>query len=405
MRKKKTVARSVRAFFGKFLKSRNIIVVSEQTVEHFPIGVKLQCTVATLFIGAICWASYSTGSFIAAKNVLREKEERLQQVSLRTQMLGSEMSVLKEDLLGHSGASAVKLSDNAKSILEKYSEQDLMSEAALSALSPSSEDSGLSTNERAMAERVKMLEAHVQELKQSNEQMVEAVRKKTEQKIDLFEDVIAATGMNPDKLAQQVEAKRKSKLASRRKAGGDNESPEDGDADKAGRGGPFVPVGPTSRLGDEKSVMRNVDRMVLLSEVMDALPLGKPVRHAELMSGFGARRDPFTGALANHTGTDLAGPAGSRIRAASAGTVSFAGRKGAYGEAVDIDHDVPGLSTRYGHLSRILVEEGQRVEKGEVIGIQGSTGRSTGAHLHYEVRYNDRPLNPIKFLQAGNNVF
>jgi murein DD-endopeptidase MepM/ murein hydrolase activator NlpD len=121
------------------------------------------------------------------------------------------------------------------------------------------------------------------------------------------------------------------------------------------------------------------------------------------MSQFGRRIDPFTGRLAFHSGLDMAGPTGSKIYATADGKVEFTGRQGAYGIMVDIAHGF-GLSTRYAHLSQILVEDGQAVKKGQVIAIQGSTGRSTGAHLHYEVRYKDQPLDPRKFLNAGRYV-
>jgi murein DD-endopeptidase MepM/ murein hydrolase activator NlpD len=94
---------------------------------------------------------------------------------------------------------------------------------------------------------------------------------------------------------------------------------------------------------------------------------------------------------------------GTKIHAATDGLVTFTGWKGAYGNTIDLEHGF-GFGTRYGHLSKILVKQGQAVKKGQVIAIQGSTGRSTGLHLHYEVRYNDKPVNPKNFLKAGVNA-
>jgi murein DD-endopeptidase MepM/ murein hydrolase activator NlpD len=132
--------------------------------------------------------------------------------------------------------------------------------------------------------------------------------------------------------------------------------------------------------------------------------LGEPLDHFSEHSGFGHRIDPFNGHLAFHSGLDLSGPAGAVVMSTGDGKVTAAGNHGAYGNSVDVDHGF-GVSTRYGHLSRVSVEEGQYVRKGEALGIQGSTGRSTGAHVHYEVRYNNKALNPKKFLEAGNHVF
>jgi murein DD-endopeptidase MepM/ murein hydrolase activator NlpD len=120
----------------------------------------------------------------------------------------------------------------------------------------------------------------------------------------------------------------------------------------------------------------------------------------ELTSPFGYRADPFLGRLMLHPGVDLAEPYGTEIHAAAAGRVAHAGPAGGYGIMVEIDHG-NGLSTLYGHMSEALVEEGEEVGKGAVIGRLGSTGRSTGPHLHYEVRIDGEPVDPERFLRAG----
>jgi murein DD-endopeptidase MepM/ murein hydrolase activator NlpD len=119
-----------------------------------------------------------------------------------------------------------------------------------------------------------------------------------------------------------------------------------------------------------------------------------------LTSSFGYRVDPFLGRLALHPGVDLAEPYGAEIHAAAAGRVVHAGPAGGYGIMVEIDHG-NGLATRYAHISEALVEEGEAVDKGAVVGRLGSTGRSTGPHLHYEVRIDGDPVDPMRFLKAG----
>jgi murein DD-endopeptidase MepM/ murein hydrolase activator NlpD len=120
-------------------------------------------------------------------------------------------------------------------------------------------------------------------------------------------------------------------------------------------------------------------------------------------SGFGVRNDPFNGSPAMHTGLDLNGDPGDTVRAAADGTVKTAGWSGGYGKAVDIDHG-NGMSTRYGHLSSIDVRVGQFVRAGQLIGKVGSTGRSTGPHLHYETRVRGEAVDPQKFLRAGRRL-
>ena len=131
-----------------------------------------------------------------------------------------------------------------------------------------------------------------------------------------------------------------------------------------------------------------------------AIPSDKPVKTAEFTSAFGVRSDPFRRAAAMHAGIDLAGPVGTPIHATADGTVVRAGwNSGGYGNLVEIDHG-RGIITRYGHLSSMAIRAGSRVTRGQVIGRMGSTGRSTGSHLHYEVRIDDRPVNPIPFMRS-----
>lgn len=126
----------------------------------------------------------------------------------------------------------------------------------------------------------------------------------------------------------------------------------------------------------------------------------EPLRIWKISSGFGMRRDPLRGDAAMHSGIDIPDPYGTPVRAAAAGQVRRARVAGGYGNLVEIDHG-GGQVTRYGHLSRLLVREGMRVQGGDLIGLVGATGRSTGSHLHYEVRMDGRAVDPLPFLRAG----
>lgn len=140
-------------------------------------------------------------------------------------------------------------------------------------------------------------------------------------------------------------------------------------------------------------------RMDALERSVAALPQVLPAALEYVSSGFGYRADPFTGAGAFHPGLDFRGPVGAPIYAAAPGRVSFVGQRSGYGNCVEIDHG-NGLVTRYAHMSGFRTQPGRAVGGGEVIGLIGSTGRSTGPHLHFEVRIGDRPVNPRPFLEA-----
>ena len=164
-----------------------------------------------------------------------------------------------------------------------------------------------------------------------------------------------------------------------------------------GVGGPF-----DASSGDPtfKQLFTSWKKLDTIAGGAIAIPSDKPVKTAAFTSAFGVRSDPFRKASAMHAGIDLAGPVGTPIHATAEGRVIRAGwNSGGYGNLVEIDHG-RGIITRYGHLSTIAVREGERVSRGEVIGKMGSTGRSTGSHLHYEVRIDDRPVNPIPFMRS-----
>jgi murein DD-endopeptidase MepM/ murein hydrolase activator NlpD len=143
--------------------------------------------------------------------------------------------------------------------------------------------------------------------------------------------------------------------------------------------------------------------MAVLERALDGIPQVVPASAESITSGFGYRRDPFNGGAAMHAGLDFKGAIGSSIFAAADGEVSFAGWKSGYGHTVEVSHG-NGMMTRYAHLSRIDVRPGQAVSAGTTLGGLGNSGRSTGPHLHFEVRVNDRAVNPRPFLEAAPDV-
>jgi len=174
---------------------------------------------------------------------------------------------------------------------------------------------------------------------------------------------------------------------------------------RAGVGGPFVPVKlPADAGAVERQLYRiNVTRAAVdrLNRTLALVPYRKPViGEVEFTSGFGVRSDPFLGRPAMHTGLDFRAAMGDPVRATANGKVVSSGWAGGYGRMVEVDHG-NGLSTRYGHLSEINVKVGDVIRIGQVIGAVGSTGRSTGPHLHYETRIDGDAVDPQKFLRAG----
>ena len=167
---------------------------------------------------------------------------------------------------------------------------------------------------------------------------------------------------------------------------------------ETGQGGPFESVGADPTF---KALFTSWKKLDTLQSGAIAIPSEKPIRsNAAFTSGFGVRSDPFQGRAAMHPGIDLAGVVGTPIYATADGTVLRAGwNSGGYGNLVELDHG-KGITTRFGHMSAITVSAGQHITRGQQIGRMGSTGRSTGSHLHYEVRIDGRPVNPIPFMKS-----
>ncbi|MEZ0243723.1 MAG: peptidoglycan DD-metalloendopeptidase family protein [Sphingomonas sp.] len=177
---------------------------------------------------------------------------------------------------------------------------------------------------------------------------------------------------------------------------------------QGGMGGPYEAADDEDEAGTSaeadaqfRSLFVTWQRLDTLEQTVISIPSMQPVDNLQFTSNFGVRSDPFRGTAAMHAGVDIPGAIGTPIYATADGIVTHAGRQGCYGNLVQIDHG-RGIQTRYGHLSQILVPANTRVKRGQIIGLMGSTGRSTGSHLHYEVRVDGKAVNPIPFLQSGD---
>ncbi len=181
----------------------------------------------------------------------------------------------------------------------------------------------------------------------------------------------------------------------------------------SGQGGPLTPLSFTTRGEDDPSpdelranrILSQMDLLNMYRIAAERAPFASPVKSAvRYTSSFGYRRDPKTGGRRMHNGADFAGRPGTNIYATADGVVTFAGWQSGFGRLVRIQHDF-GIETYYAHNSRIRVKKGQRVSRGDHISDMGSTGRVTGTHLHYEVRVNGKPVNPMIYIKAARNVF
>lgn len=239
--------------------------------------------------------------------------------------------------------------------------------------------------------RVDQLEGRLAMLESSQRQLVDRIRDRTNASIEDLEAAVSLTGLDLDHLLNRVQ-----------------EAVSD---DEPGLGGPLLAMATSGDPDDTDAFQSRVvhlegrlDRWAALNKALEVLPIAAPMEEFRITSGYGPRKDPFTKRRAFHSGLDFAGPWRSKVLTTAPGVVKFAGRKGAYGKSVVIDHG-HGIVTRYGHLHKITVKKGDVVKFQQQIGVMGNTGRSRGSHLHYEVVYDGKTLDPARFLKAGKHVF
>ncbi len=236
----------------------------------------------------------------------------------------------------------------------------------------------------ALTQRVTTLESQIREMESNDLLLYHRFSEIAETKISDIESSLGVTGLDVDLMLRQSKG-------------------------RGGAGGPFIPVNPTpdnaAPLAESLDGLNaRMDRLTQLENLLVRLPINAPVKNFEMSSGFGVRNDPFTGGFAQHLGLDLTAEYKSSILSSGEGKVVYAGWDGSYGRMVEVDHGM-GLVTRYGHMNRILVKEGDPVVRGTVLGQLGCSGRCSGPHVHFEVLVNGKPVNPLKFLKAGSDVF
>lgn len=238
------------------------------------------------------------------------------------------------------------------------------------------------------AERVESVMAEKRAIQRQNDEIFAKLEEAVTVSMEPLDNMFRDAGLSPDDLLSAV-----------RKG-------------YSGTGGPLSPISMSTsgaRITPEtaraNAILQGLDRMnmyrIAAFKTPFAMPVNTPVRFT---SGFGGRNDPFGRGWRRHEGQDLAGAYGSPILATAEGVVTFAGWESGYGRLVKIRHEF-GIETRYAHLSQILVDVGDRVSRGERIGDMGNSGRSTGTHLHYEIRIGGEAINPMTFIKAARDVF
>ncbi|MBP3340106.1 MAG: peptidoglycan DD-metalloendopeptidase family protein [Alphaproteobacteria bacterium] len=360
-------------------------------------------------VGLILWASWSTYVFVYHRPLLQKRTQQLEDArathtrhmsDLQTYLTKYNNLVRDLNVIDDKVLNAKKLDDTEKdklmnSRIKTWGELDFLRTRIVEMLG-NEEFTPEYTKMSELSAEYELTRAENEELKKRNAQMVESMAQIVDADNIIVDTVSALTKENTDELNKNIK-RINGTLASL----GLNQATLLRNANKYNNplvGSAFTPIEFDKEL-DEKyqKLADGLERWNGLKRLNEILPLGKPVS-SRITSNYGTRKDPFTGKPKKHRGIDFAGKIGTELMAVAPGRVVSAGERVGYGTTVEIDHGL-GFTTLYAHLSQILVSRGDWVRPGTVIGLAGSSGRSTGPHLHYEIRYKGAPFDPTKFVK------
>lgn len=359
--------------------ARQIIVRSEDSVRFVSLSHGVQLAILLMVTALAGWGGYATHAFFAKDRILAAKNERI-----------TEALVAYRELLDQYADSQARFASAARNLEQNHSYLlgIVEPEAAAKAERERAWDAGEETHLAGLRDILKaheQLETWMADIHSSQHDVVRKLTDKARDDLDETKKLITGLGIDVERaLSEETVA-------------------------ELGQGGPFVALRPdrtpeTAFRADLAKLDTHIDRWEGVQRLLRALPLATPLNRFYVASRYGRRKDPFNGRPAMHYGVDLSGAFKSAILSTAPGVVVFAGRNGKYGKMVEIDHG-RGIRTRYGHLHKVLVKNGQHIDFRERIGLLGSTGRSTGPHVHYEIRVNGTPYNPRKFFKVGRHVF
>jgi len=370
---------------GRIFCKRRIIVISERSISSIPASSKSQGLIVTAGLLMLLWISYSTGKYVTYESVISQKDREIWNTNITNEGLQYQMADLHQNL------------SDLNKYFENIRQLDLMSQK-----SPVKSKASDTTNLHASnTQGEKVADNNASADPNGVQQILTNIRSKVISRIENLEAILQMTGLNLRKIADN-NTNLKAALLNASHLHADISNP----GDVKNQGGPYVsPGSDLSAMFSQEEFESEINYLMQLEKFINSVPLSTPLKEYRLTSGFGRRMDPLSnegGAI--HTGIDIAAEYKSKVYSSAPGVVSFADSSGAYGRLVRVEHG-SGISTWYGHLDRILVREGETVKRGQLIALQGNTGRSTGTHLHYEVRLNNQPINPANFLEAGKYVF
>lgn len=340
------------AKFRGMFKSRDIFLHDGRSLRRFTIGARVQMAAAFAAVALLAWSAFATFQALSAMNGDVVDMQR------RVARMQADVAQMRAQTQQHAALLERRQAFLARMLSGEAEADELV------AMMPEADEAGQTAATQPYAE----VDGMQQQLAARAKAATVARYRETAQ-------AVRQLGLNPARFHRA----------------------------QGGVGGPLEEVDNADpRFRELFASWRQLEQ---LEQGVAAIPSARPIRtEIAFTSGFGVRSDPFRGRAAMHGGIDLAGPIGTPIYATADGIVQRSEwNSGGYGNLVEINHG-QGIQTRYGHMSRLIARPGQRVRRGDLIGLMGSTGRSTGSHLHYEVRIDGRAVNPIPFMQSTESL-
>ncbi|MBO4625930.1 MAG: peptidoglycan DD-metalloendopeptidase family protein [Alphaproteobacteria bacterium] len=361
-------------------------------------------------VGLVIWATWSTYVFVYHRPMLQKRTQQLEEMrtthdrhmaDLQTYLtkfneLTRNLNVNDDKILHAEKLTEKQKEELLNTRLKTWGEMDFL-RTRLTEMFTNAEYAPEYTKMAELSAEYEITRAENETLKKQSDQIAQGMQNIADADAQIVETVTKMTNDNVDELRKQIK-----RINSTITSLGLNEKIL---VDKANKysspavGSAFNPMEMNKSL--DPKYQKLADGLELwngLNKLLHILPMGAPVESLRVTSNYGKRNDPFTGKPKQHRGIDFAGKIGTELMAVAPGRVISAGERVGYGLTVEIDHGL-GFSTLYAHLSRAMVARGDWVRPGTVVGLGGSSGRSTGPHLHYEIRYKGTPFNPSKFVK------
>lgn len=424
---KKSLFERLSDVFHLVFKERVFITNKNGKLVYYKFSPVFQSVFVVAVVGLCYWTIFTTKVYLTNSYVLSAKDEQVQDARNKFNKVVSDIKAYKDAIssinkkleANHNNIIALLEKDEKLSRLEKdnliknrmllsselnyvnSSLNDLTKGIKWANVNPrrasysntkSELEKNIALNENVyLKNKNDKLEKTLSDMKQLQDNLIDKVSVLADDSIKDIENTLSKI----DIVLSQVNLKNRNRLVKKVQR-------EDGE----GLGGRYIPLKDLN-LSDEELNKKFKDANIKvnlwegLSRAKMMLPLGAPVKKMRITSHYGVRSDPFFKTPAMHSGIDFRGKEGTPLYATAPGKVIQAGKRGDYGYAVEVDHGL-GFTTLYGHLSKVSVQKGDIIEDGTKVGLAGSTGRSTGPHLHYEVRHNSRALNPYAFVKVDN---